>query len=147
MTRHAFSLLELIIAMAIFGTVMAITGTFLTGSRMVLDPDAARDDLTLVGDRAIAALTRDLTNAAWFYDWTDSDGDGEIDTGESVFFVMPKVNPAWTPKSGGRSAKRSAWVSAMKYRIAASRRSSSQPGTYPHSPSHMPAGLRPKWRS
>lgn len=112
MRRAAFSLLELIIAMAIFGTVMTITGTFLTGSRLVLDPDAARDDLTMVGDRAIATLTRDLTNAAWFYDWVDSDADGEVDAGETVNYVMPKVNPAWQPVIGALQAEGCAYDKA-----------------------------------
>lgn len=93
--RHGMSLLETMIAVAIFATLTTMTIQASQGASRILDADAPRDDLSLAGSSAIEAITEDLTSTAWFYNWNDLDGNGEVDTGETVTFYMPWVNPKW----------------------------------------------------
>lgn len=93
--RRAVTLPEVIIVMAIFAFLMAMVNQVTLDSKRFIEADAARDDLEVAGRRALQVIVNDLSNSAWFYDWNDADGDGEVDPTETVFLRMPWVNPPW----------------------------------------------------
>jgi len=80
--------------------VLALAFEATLGARRFADPDASRDDLSAAGMSTMRALQADLANAAWFYDWVDTDNDGLVDAGESVNYRFPWVNPAWVGPAG-----------------------------------------------
>ena len=66
--RHAFTMIEVFIALSLFSLVMGIALTCLTGMRSFASGEAGKDDLDLEAQKVMTSIVGDISNSAWVID-------------------------------------------------------------------------------
>src|SRR5271170_2347741 len=82
--RAAFTLVEVIIALGIFITVMALVLDSLTSMTSYSTQETNQSDMVIRGREAARLITNDLANSSWLYDFSQS-------TNEIITTPMPNT--------------------------------------------------------
>ena len=69
--RSGMTLLEVIMATAIFSTAVVMALEFMASSRKFVDGSVSRENLRLEGRNVLNALATDIGNSAWFLEYID----------------------------------------------------------------------------
>ena len=69
--RSGMTMLEMIVAVAIFSTAVVVALEFMASSRRFVDGSVSRENLRLEGRRILSALATDIGNSAWFLEYVE----------------------------------------------------------------------------
>ena len=70
-SRTGMTILEMMIAVAIFATAVVMAFEFMASSKRFVDGSASRENLRLEGRNILSAIAADIGNSAWFLETVD----------------------------------------------------------------------------